>query len=309
MGLATVNNQTMAIKEYMGQRVLAFKDIDTVHGRPNGTARKRFNDNRSRFIDGVDYFKLQPSENRTLGINSPNGAIVITESGYLMLAKSFTDDLAWTVQRELVNCYFRNKPQTASPTKYEQLTLEGNNSARAVLDAAGYSYQDKTFNGDPVVTLNDIAYITGISADSLKYVLKTHGAYGRDYYKISGAQMIKFKQQNTSCPRCWTHLILVTKSGFTLLAKYYNLTNNTPQCFITDNKPAVVEKPKKSVSVPAAHRPTTDEYIIALNVLRYLNDTNKKLCEETDTMKDYYRSSIESMDAAIKNIGTAISVG
>lgn len=33
----------------------------------------------------------------------------MTESGYLMLAKSFTDDLAWQVQRELVNFYFRAK--------------------------------------------------------------------------------------------------------------------------------------------------------------------------------------------------------
>ena len=30
--------------------------IDTVHERPEGTARKRFNDNKKRFIDGEDYF-------------------------------------------------------------------------------------------------------------------------------------------------------------------------------------------------------------------------------------------------------------
>ena len=34
---------------------------------------------------------------------------LITESGYLMLVKSFTDDLAWEVQRELVKGYFRVK--------------------------------------------------------------------------------------------------------------------------------------------------------------------------------------------------------
>ena len=33
--------------------------------------------------------------------------VLITEQGYLMLVKSFTDDLAWKVQRELVNGYFR----------------------------------------------------------------------------------------------------------------------------------------------------------------------------------------------------------
>lgn len=40
-------------------------------------------------------------------MTAPNSLILITESGYLMLVKSFTDDLAWKVQRELVNSYFK----------------------------------------------------------------------------------------------------------------------------------------------------------------------------------------------------------
>ena len=32
---------------------------------------------------------------------------LFTESGYLMLVKSLTDDLSWAVQRELVNGYFK----------------------------------------------------------------------------------------------------------------------------------------------------------------------------------------------------------
>lgn len=108
--LVTINNQALPIKEHSGQRVVTFKDIDTVHGRPDGTARKRFNDNRKRFIQDVDFFVRNSDEARTeYGIIAPNGLVLITESGYLMLAKSFTDDLAWQVQRELVNSYFRAK--------------------------------------------------------------------------------------------------------------------------------------------------------------------------------------------------------
>ena len=33
----------------------------------------------------------------------------MTETGYLMIVKSFTDDLAWSVQRQLVNTYFKAK--------------------------------------------------------------------------------------------------------------------------------------------------------------------------------------------------------
>lgn len=112
-----IHKNEITIKEYNGQRVVTFKDIDCVHNRPNGTARKRFNDNRKRFLEGEDFYRIQLSEIRTVGIKSPNGGIVVTESGYLMLVKSFTDDLAWDVQRQLVNCYFRVKeaPQSQHP--------------------------------------------------------------------------------------------------------------------------------------------------------------------------------------------------
>ena len=101
----------LRIKRYSNQRVVTFKDIDAVHQRPAGTARKRFNDNKKHFIEGEDFFIVTPqsleksrmSEKRTSGIDKVNlrGTTFITESGYLMLVKSFTDDLAWEVQRKL----------------------------------------------------------------------------------------------------------------------------------------------------------------------------------------------------------------
>lgn len=229
----------ITVKEYAGQRVVTFKDIDRVHERPEGTARKRFNDNREHFIEDEDFFKVSPSEfyenidrpvrarsimefadslDGTRGIDysgyifltkEPESGLIkigrtrhkvkkimttlnvgrtndlapyaefeckdvlkaqqeihrqleqhrkkgewfsvsikeaekiiketiakvdaafdptarhkggarvpitlITESGYLMLVKSFTDDLAWKVQRELVNCYFRVKEARREP--------------------------------------------------------------------------------------------------------------------------------------------------------------------------------------------------
>lgn len=109
-----INTMPLAIKEYNNRRVVTFKDVDTLHQRPNGTARKRFNDNKSRFIEGEDYFKVCASEFRTRKIanissKAQEDITLITESGYLMLVKSLTDDLAWKVQRELVNTYFRAK--------------------------------------------------------------------------------------------------------------------------------------------------------------------------------------------------------
>ena len=47
---------------------------------------------------------------------------LLTESGYLMLVKSFTDDLAWEVQRELVKTYF-NKKKPMSPVEMMRIQL------------------------------------------------------------------------------------------------------------------------------------------------------------------------------------------
>lgn len=112
-----IQGTQILIKEYQGKRVVTFKDIDAVHQRVSGTASRNFRDNRERFISSVDFYKInQPDEMRRLGITRPQGGtpdeiILITETGYLMLVKSFTDDLAWKVQRELVDSYFRTRAE------------------------------------------------------------------------------------------------------------------------------------------------------------------------------------------------------
>ena len=94
-------------KEYDGQPVVTFRDVDELHQKNEGTARKRFNDNRKHFQEGVDYFVLNSDEaSSRLGIIAPCGLKLLTQTGYLMIVKSFTDDLSWAIQRELVNGYF-----------------------------------------------------------------------------------------------------------------------------------------------------------------------------------------------------------
>lgn len=106
--LIRIGNADISVKEYKGQRVVTFKDIDTVHNRSDGTARVTFNSHKNKFILGEDYFVCDIYEAKKLfGIIAPNGTTLLTEQGYLMLVKPFGDDLAWEVQRQLVNSYFR----------------------------------------------------------------------------------------------------------------------------------------------------------------------------------------------------------
>jgi hypothetical protein len=53
----------------------------------------------------------------------PTGILVLTESGYLLLVKSLTDELAWQVQRELVKGYFQALGQNTSPLAPEATLL------------------------------------------------------------------------------------------------------------------------------------------------------------------------------------------
>lgn len=125
--LVHIGKTDISVKEYNGQRVVTFKDIDTVHQRADGTAGRNFRQNRERFIEGEDYYKISADEiRRSKLFDIPDRAtseyILVTESGYLMLVKSFTDDLAWDVQRKLVSSYFKVK-ELASEELSPQMQL------------------------------------------------------------------------------------------------------------------------------------------------------------------------------------------
>ncbi|MCC0669289.1 phage antirepressor KilAC domain-containing protein [Clostridioides sp. ZZV14-6153] len=178
-----VNDKELQAKEFKGSRVITFKEIDFVHERKDGTARKRFNDNKKFFVEGVDYFILKTDEAvKYFGIIAPNGLKLITESGYLMLVKSFTDDLAWKVQRQLVNSYFKIKEEFRLPTTYkealehilarikenEKLQIENEEMKPKV------QYHDKVLNPEKLVTTTDIAKDLGMTAQGLNVLLYTN---------------------------------------------------------------------------------------------------------------------------------------
>ena len=111
--LVKIEDTELTIREYNGQRVVTFKDIDTVHKNKSGTAYRNFSRNRKHFIEGTHFFVLKKeNSNVTICHNRnivvPNkGLTVLTERGYLLVAKSFNDDLSWKVQDQLVDTYFK----------------------------------------------------------------------------------------------------------------------------------------------------------------------------------------------------------
>jgi hypothetical protein len=126
--LVNVEGTELAVREYNGQRVVTFRDIDNAHQRPAGTAYRNFRQNKKYFSEGKDYIVVKPDfktyEIRLSGI-TPNkkGTTLITERGYLKVVKSFNDELSWKVQDALVDAYFAVKNQQPTTAIEEKPVL------------------------------------------------------------------------------------------------------------------------------------------------------------------------------------------
>jgi hypothetical protein len=125
--------------EYAGLPVITLSMVARAHQKPLKMVWQNFKRNIDRFILGEDYVIL-PYEKWSALVSSlrgyqteenlaPKGGhrgemILLYLSGYLMLAKTFTDDLSWNVQRELVNVYFSTRKIIAA-IKDKVIELQG----------------------------------------------------------------------------------------------------------------------------------------------------------------------------------------
>lgn len=121
-----IGDHDLIVREYRGERVVTFDVINKLHNKI-GASQRNFSSNKKHFVEGVDYYFFKGLNGRqTLCDGSYNNSselpknanfafYLFTQTGYLMLAKSFNDELAWQVQRELINGYFMNKNQEKAP--------------------------------------------------------------------------------------------------------------------------------------------------------------------------------------------------
>ena len=133
--LVKINNVELGIKEYKKERVVTAWDIGKVHKRDVGEINKIFNRNKDKFILNEDYFTLKirdfSERFKTIQDFIPNNVkeiVLFTESGYLMLVKTFTDDLSWDIQRQLVKGYFKLKELKSSIDKDKRLEIMEKNA-------------------------------------------------------------------------------------------------------------------------------------------------------------------------------------
>lgn len=190
MNTICIVEQPLEVKEWQGQRVITFKDIDKVHQRPDGTASRNFKSNRKHFIANVDYFQITRKEfgtkfvpNSKLEGNPNLTVILLTESGYLMLAKSLTDDLAWDVQRALVNNYFRGR----QPVQ-QQLPMDAPMPVQPQRPRMPYR---KTWKGYPVMTTEDLMMLLHCDQQDIYRLKNSLGHCGK---RLDKQDYVTFKR-------------------------------------------------------------------------------------------------------------------
>ena len=125
-----INGIEIETKEYKGQRVITSYDVAKLHEREVNDVTKNFNNNRDKFILNEDYFLINKNDisERKISVQEfiPNNVKeipIFTESGYLMLVKSFTDNLSWKIQRMLVKSYFIVTTGQIQPKQFTKIEL------------------------------------------------------------------------------------------------------------------------------------------------------------------------------------------
>ena len=203
-----INNKEIKTKEYKNQRVVTSYDIANLHERDIKRVNEQFKNNRDKLIENEDYFivkrdKISKSIISTLEKLPPNmkELVLFTESGYLMLVKTFNDDLSWKIQRMLIKSYFRIKelqqnefkvPKTFKEAlllaveqqeEIERLELENKEKQEQLkIQAPKVSYYDIVLNSPNLVTVTQIA--------------KDYGKSGKWLNKLLSELKIQYKQSN-----------------------------------------------------------------------------------------------------------------
>lgn len=121
-----IANERISIKEYRGQRVITSWDIARVHKREPREINQNFNYIKNRLILNEDYYLISKEKLAESKIliqefipNNVKEIPLFTEQGYLILTKTFNDDLSWEVQRLLVKSYFKLKEIAESQSKFK----------------------------------------------------------------------------------------------------------------------------------------------------------------------------------------------
>ncbi len=125
--------------EFENQRIMTTKVLAEEYGTEENNIKNNFNNNKSRFVEGKHYFKLQGQELKEFKrlVNDIDEAIKFapvlylwTDRGAARHAKILDTDEAWNVYEELEENYFN--PRANKPVCIEDVLIESLKEMKAL---------------------------------------------------------------------------------------------------------------------------------------------------------------------------------
>ncbi|QCJ70372.1 hypothetical protein C9446_11210 [Providencia heimbachae] len=140
--LITIDASTLPVIEWRDVRVVTTETLAAGYGAIAKNIQDNLLNNKSRFIDGVHYFKLEGDELRqfkkvpdNIGLVSKHTSqqILWTEKGAARMSKIVDSDEAWSFFEKMEDAYFRPAPIKVSPKQLAQMVIDAENRAEAFL--------------------------------------------------------------------------------------------------------------------------------------------------------------------------------
>lgn len=154
-------NKLMVV-EYADQRVLTTAQLADAYGCTTEQIKVNFHNNKSRFVEGKHFFKVDGealSDLRVKNINlqiSPMTRVLYlwTERGASRHSKMLGTDMAWEVYDQLEETYFNVRPQPKPPLILDPLKiLQGSIEQLVRLDAEQKELARRIDNIGNIITL------------------------------------------------------------------------------------------------------------------------------------------------------------
>ncbi|MDE6540086.1 MAG: Rha family transcriptional regulator [Ruminococcus sp.] len=163
----------------------------------------------------------------------------MTKDGFSLLVMGFTGKkaLEWKLKYIEAFNFMEQKLYNINNhnVSYEQLSFD---------DELKYEYFDKTYKGEPVLTVEDISHIIGVKRQNISYHLGNRFLKkGCDYYTLRKGTLLAFKKENPKISDKITCLNVVVKSGFVKLCEILEIEYDIPKCYCIEEK----EKPSNEI--------------------------------------------------------------
>lgn len=180
------------------------------------------------------------------------------------------------------------------------------------LETAEYHYFFKTFKGEPVITIADFEYFTGIQRHNIYKPLKTQCKLGEEYFSLSSAGIAQYKRENPSVSRLQSVALVLKESAVRKLLQYFKLSIEIPMIEETKQPDTKFKVKRTANEILDERKITRDDCIIALDVLRRIErncENNVKMAEHEGRSTQFYGRSLSEVKNVIKGVGMLLVMG